>query len=71
MPALGKDAHQLKGAAANLGAKAIAAAALKLEQIGNGNDPEGCVLVLEELEQAVERFNQHLNGIDWKAVGSA
>jgi HPt (histidine-containing phosphotransfer) domain-containing protein len=69
LPAMGKTAHQLKGAAANLGAGAIAAAALKLEQIGKSGDPAGCGQAFEDLDQAVANFEQCLSGIDWTSVG--
>ena len=68
MGALDKDAHQFKGAAANLGAKAIAAAAYKLEQIGKSGNPQGCEEAFEELNQAVEIFDRHLNQVDWESV---
>jgi two-component system sensor histidine kinase/response regulator len=68
MLALSKEAHQLKGTASNLGAKAIAAAALKLEQIGKSGNPDGCGQVMMELQLAVERFKQYLDQVDWKAV---
>jgi two-component system, sensor histidine kinase and response regulator len=68
MEELSKDAHQFKGAAANLGAKAIAAAALKLEQIGKSGNPEGGDEALTELKQAIEDFNQKVTQIDWETI---
>jgi HPt (histidine-containing phosphotransfer) domain-containing protein len=68
--ALDKDAHQFKGAAANLGAKAIAAAAFKLERIGKSGNPQGCEQALEELSQAVEVFESHLNQLDWESIAT-
>jgi HPt (histidine-containing phosphotransfer) domain-containing protein len=68
MAALNKDAHQFKGAAANLGAKAIAAAALTLEQIGKSGNPQGCEEAFEALRQAVEAFEGDLRQLDWKTV---
>lgn len=70
MLSLGKDAHQLKGAAANLGAKSIAEAALKLEQIGKSGESFGCDKALEELRQAVEIFVRHLGRIDWNGLSA-
>jgi two-component system, sensor histidine kinase and response regulator len=70
MNALDRDAHQFKGAAANLGAKGIAAAALKLEQIGKSGDPQGCEEAYENLRQAVEVFDCHLSQIDWQTVAT-
>ena len=70
MPSIGKDAHQLKGAAANLGVKTLAGAALKLEQIGKSADPDGCGQALEELKQAADIFNRHFARIYWAEVRS-
>ncbi len=70
MLSIGKDAHQLKGAAANLGAKSIAGAALKLEQIGKSANPEGCGRALDELKQAAEGFSRHFARINWAEVRS-
>jgi HPt (histidine-containing phosphotransfer) domain-containing protein len=71
MGALDKDAHQFKGAAANLGAKAIAAAALKLEQIGKSGNPQGWEEAFEELRQAVKVFDDHLRQIDWNTIATS
>ena len=68
MESLGKTAHQFKGAAANLGAKTIAAAALELEQSSKGADAEGCRAALELLNQAIAEFRRHLDRIDWTAT---
>jgi HPt (histidine-containing phosphotransfer) domain-containing protein len=65
---LGKDAHQFKGTAANLGAKTIAAAALELEQIGRSGNPDNIGAALADLQQAVKNFNQHLLQIEWSCV---
>jgi HPt (histidine-containing phosphotransfer) domain-containing protein len=70
MASMGKDAHQLKGAAANLSAKTLAAAALKLEQIGKSGNPEGCEQALEELKQAAENFSRQIIRIDWAGMTS-
>ena len=70
MPSIGKDAHQLKGAAANLGAKTLAGAALKLEQIGKSENPDGCGQALEDLKRAAEIFSRQFAGIDWAEVRS-
>ena len=46
-------AHRLKGSAANLGADSVAAAALRLEQIGRqGNLQDGC--------EALDMLNGHI-----------
>jgi HPt (histidine-containing phosphotransfer) domain-containing protein len=70
MSALDKDAHQFKGAAANLGAKGIAAAAHKLETIGKSGNPQGCEQAIEELNQAVQVFDRHMNQLDWEAIST-
>lgn len=68
MKTLGNDAHQFKGAAANLGAKAIAQAALQLEQMGKSGSAENADEALDELDQAISAFNHYYNEIDWEAV---
>ena len=68
MVTLGSAAHQLKGSAANLGAKAIAAAALELERIGKSGASKGGMQAIERLEVAVEEFKHHLTQIDWSSV---
>ncbi len=70
MLSIGKEAHQFKGAAASLGAKALAGAALKLEQIGKSANPDGCGQALDELKQAAEIFGRNLTRIDWAGVRS-
>ena len=70
MGALDKDAHQFKGAAANLGAKGIAAAAFKLEKIGKSGNPQGSDQAIDELSQAVEVFDRHMNQLDWESVST-
>ncbi|MEJ2158797.1 MAG: Hpt domain-containing protein [Desulfobacteraceae bacterium] len=65
---LGKAAHQLKGAAANLGAKSIAHAALQLEQIGKSGSLEGAQQAFDGLEQTLESFVRHLKQIDWTTI---
>ncbi len=68
MASIGRDAHQLKGAAANLSAKALAAAALKLEQIGKNENYDECAQALLELRREAENFGQQLSLIDWAGV---
>ncbi len=70
METMGKEAHQFKGAAANLGAKTVAAAAFELERIGKSGVPEGAQQALEQLNLAVEAFNQCLDNTDWSAVSA-
>jgi HPt (histidine-containing phosphotransfer) domain-containing protein len=68
MEALGKDAHQFKGAAANLGAQAIAACALELEQIGKGGTSQRVSAAFDQLTQAVETFVKYYTDMDWSTV---
>lgn len=68
MQNLGKDAHQFKGTAASLGAKAIAACALELERIGKDGLNEGGQAAYDKLTQAVEAFEQHYAHIDWSTI---
>ena len=68
---LGSDAHQFNGAAANLGAKAIANAALQLEQIGKSGSLEGAQEAFNHLEKTIESFNQHFLEIDWTAIATS
>ncbi len=65
----GRQAHQLKGAAANLGAKAMAAAFLDLESIGQADrGGSEAPAALRRLETAVEDFNRALAAVDWNAL---
>ena len=68
MSALGREAHQLKGAAANMSAKAVAAAAAKLEQIEKSGNAEDLEQAMNELELAAEGFKRYVAQIDWTAV---
>ena len=70
MVLLANDAHQLKGAAANLAAKAVAATALKLEQIGKNENPQECDQALQELKQAFDNLGSHLDRLDWAGLGA-
>lgn len=70
MKTLGNDAHQFKGAAANLGAKAIAQVALQLEQIGKSGSIENADQALCKLEQAISAFNRYYEKIDWETLCS-
>lgn len=68
MDNLGKDAHQFKGTAANLGAKNIAACALELEQIGKQGTTENSQAAYDKLTEAVNAFKHQYAQIDWSAV---
>ena len=65
---LGSTAHQFKGAAANLGAKALAREALRLEQIGKSGSLEGAQEAFDRLGQAIEVFVRYLKQIDWATI---
>jgi HPt (histidine-containing phosphotransfer) domain-containing protein len=66
---LGKIAHQFKGAAANLSAPVVAAAALELESMGKQRISEGTDAALERLKAAVEKLKAEAVLIDWRQVG--
>ena len=68
MAAMGREAHQLKGAAANLSAKAVAAAVLKIEEINKSGNSESFDQAMAELEIAAQSFKQYVKQIDWTAV---
>jgi len=51
---LERSAHSLKGAVSNLSSKAVASAALKLEQDAKNNDMEGAKRSLAEVEQVMK-----------------
>jgi two-component system, sensor histidine kinase and response regulator len=65
---MGLKAHQLKGTAANLGTKAIAAAAFDLEKIGTTGQAAGASQALQRLKTAVQDLNRVLNGIEWSSL---
>jgi HPt (histidine-containing phosphotransfer) domain-containing protein len=69
MQSLDRDAHQFKGASANLGAKAVAAAAYELEKIGKSADAGASRQALEKLKTEIDRFNQAYAQIDWANLG--
>jgi HPt (histidine-containing phosphotransfer) domain-containing protein len=70
MESLAKDAHQFKGTAANLGAKIIAAVALKLEHIGKSGNFKNGESVYAELQEAVTAFNHQLARIEWSTINA-
>ena len=65
---LGQSAHQLKGAAANLGATAVSAAALVLERIGKSGNANGAQAAFERLNAAQGALFQHIDRIDWSLL---
>ncbi|MBI5064503.1 MAG: Hpt domain-containing protein [Desulfatitalea sp.] len=66
---LGKSAHQLKGAAANLGATAVSAAALALERIGKSGNSSDVHVALDRLNSAQQALFEYIDRIDWGALG--
>ncbi len=66
---LGKSAHQLKGAAANLGATAVSAAALALERIGKSGNAKDVHAALDRLKSAQQALFAYIDRIDWSTLG--
>ena len=56
-----KQAHAIKGGAANLTADGLAAAAFRLEKIGRSGDLEAGVTGLADLESEFNRFERFLD----------
>ena len=67
MDRLEKGAHQLKGTAANLGATAVAGAALALEKIGKNGQATQANQALAQLEYALDAFTEEIQQVDWSA----
>jgi HPt (histidine-containing phosphotransfer) domain-containing protein len=53
---LERTAHSLKGAAANFGAKEVAARALRLEHMGHEGALQGAQSAAQELEEGLEQL---------------
>ncbi len=68
MDALGKNAHQLKGAAANLSVKDICATALKLEKIGKSGQADQAEAALKRLKEAAANFDQFMTQMNWVSL---
>lgn len=69
LDSLGKSAHQIKGAAANLGATAVSAAALTLERIGKSGNPGSAQAAFEQLDSAQTALFHHIHQLDWSTLG--
>lgn len=67
---MAKESHQFKGAAANLGAKDLAHAALQLEQIGKSGKIEEATEAFAQLEKSTAAFNQFLGQMDWSSIST-
>ena len=65
---LGRDAHQFKGAAANLGVKSVAAVAFELETMGKNGDNTNAAPTLTRLKTEIEKFKHQLAQIDWSSL---
>jgi HPt (histidine-containing phosphotransfer) domain-containing protein len=61
--ALRRAAHKLKGVVANFGAPAAVAAALRLEEMGLGQDLSGAAAAYDELAAALGRLRPELERI--------
>ncbi len=69
MADLRQQAHRLKGAAANLGAHAVAAAALALETIGtSGAISDDANSALDHLQLAMKQLAELVVTIDWDRI---
>jgi HPt (histidine-containing phosphotransfer) domain-containing protein len=68
MVLLSKEAHQLKGSAANLGANEIASAALRLERLARNGSYTEAASVLDDLTLAISRFNAQVARIEWSRL---
>lgn len=68
MVQLSRDAHELTGAAGNLAAEQIVAAALVLEQAAKkGNLPEARD-ALDQVKAAIDEFENHITRINWAEI---
>jgi CheY-like chemotaxis protein len=67
-PEVQRAAHALKGAASTLGARAAAAAALRLEAIGRAGDFDGAEAAYTALEEAVDRLRAALAALGRQPV---
>jgi two-component system sensor histidine kinase/response regulator len=65
---LRRRAHTLKGAAANLSADEVAAAALRLEKLGATNNLSEAEDALADVITVLSRLETHIGQIDWEAV---
>ena len=65
---LKETAHSIKGAAANLGAKALAAACFELEKLGRAGTVDGAADRVPEVEQHFHRVCAALEAEAKKAV---
>ncbi|MDY6989646.1 MAG: response regulator [Thermodesulfobacteriota bacterium] len=66
--ALEREAHRLKGSAANLSADRIAADALHLEQMGREGNLAGGKQALSALNEEMARLEAYVGHIDWSAL---
>jgi HPt (histidine-containing phosphotransfer) domain-containing protein len=68
MQQLAAEAHQFKGAAANLGAMALASAASALEKFARSSDSAGAREAFVRMQEAIGLFNEHASQIDWTSL---
>lgn len=69
MQQLARDAHQFKGAAANMGAVATASAALALEKAAKSGNAADCRQAVERIRITVDHFKERTDRIDWSSLG--
>jgi HPt (histidine-containing phosphotransfer) domain-containing protein len=61
---LGRDAHMLKGAAANMSAEPVRSIARRLEEIGQGGDLALAEQMLEALKQEIARCIAYIPAVN-------
>ena len=64
-PAVHRQAHTIKGAAANLGAPTLREVALEVEEMGKGGKLEEALNMLPRLETEFERLKHALEQKGW------
>lgn len=61
--AMRKNAHQLKGSSANIGATALCELARQIERLGQSNNVAGAAELVAELRRELARLQQTFAGI--------
>ena len=59
-------AHEIKGTAANMSAKAVVAAAVRAEQAARDDDASAVGQALRELEDALGDVDRFVSRLDWE-----
>jgi PAS domain S-box-containing protein len=60
-----REAHKIKGAAANIGAEALRVTALEIEQSAKADDLEKVSTLLENIDQELDVLERTLKDYDW------